>query len=68
MTTTETPQNLPGDVNCNRVVNMIDVVYLQKYLMNQHYLNAESKKAADMNSDGRVNVFDMMLLKKAVIG
>lgn len=65
-TTTQTTPDLPlkGDVDMNGSVNLIDIIKLQKHLL---CLDAVPDfAAADVNSDGRVTIFDLMILKNIV--
>lgn len=55
-----------GDINLDDTVSVVDIVSLQKYLVNNGTLSADAKSNADMNSDGRVNVFDLSILKSMV--
>ncbi|MDE6020340.1 MAG: carbohydrate-binding domain-containing protein [Ruminococcus sp.] len=55
-----------GDVNQDNTVSVADIVSLQKYLVNKGTLSSAGKTNADMNSDGKVNVFDLSILKNAV--
>lgn len=57
-----------GDVDENGKLNMIDIIALQKYILNIRFLGADAKANADINLDGRINVFDLVLLKKLVLG
>lgn len=58
---------LLGDVNISRTVNVQDIIMLQKYLLKQETFEIENFINADMNRDGKVNVIDLALLKKALI-
>lgn len=55
-----------GDLTQDNATTITDAVALQKYLLAIKTLTAEQKAAADMNSDGRVNIFDLNLLKAAL--
>lgn len=59
---------LMGDINLDGTVSVLDVIALQKYLINQYPLNAEQSDNADMTQDGSVNAFDLSYLKKHLIG
>ena len=56
-----------GDVYRDGLVNLTDVVYLQKYLLKQVVLTFEEYQNADVNDDGKVNIFDLMLQKKELL-
>ncbi len=56
-----------GDVNHDDIVNQEDIILLQKYLLNSEIFSLEQFRAADLNGDGNVNIFDSIILKKNVI-
>ncbi|MDE6020573.1 MAG: dockerin type I repeat-containing protein, partial [Ruminococcus sp.] len=55
-----------GDLNTDATLSMSDAVLLQKYLLNLKNLTSEQLQIADINSDGRVNIFDLTLLKASL--
>lgn len=59
-------EDIKGDLNSDNTLTMNDAVLLQKYLLNLKKLTVEQLKLADMNSDGRVNIFDLALLKESL--
>ncbi len=61
-----TKVNIKGDVNADDILSILDIVSLQKYLLTLKDLTAEQLKLADMNTDGRVNIFDLNLLKESL--
>ncbi len=67
-TTTEADENLIGDINLDKSVNMIDVLQLHKYIGSIISFSTEQKEASDLNDDVRVNVFDLIILKQIVFG
>ncbi len=54
----------PGDVNGDGVVNVLDLVRLQKFLSGEDV----SLVDADFNGDGVINVLDLLRLKKFLAG
>lgn len=54
-----------GDVNGDGTTSVLDVVMLQKWLLNKGDLT--NWEAADLCQDGRIDVFDLCLLKKALL-
>ena len=53
---------LKGDCNYDGFVGIADVVILQEYLMGRYdYINFDN---SDINSDGKINMFDLILLKR----
>ncbi|MGN0583872.1 MAG: dockerin type I domain-containing protein, partial [Ruminococcus sp.] len=67
-TTTQTTPDLPlkGDIDMNGSVNLLDIIKLQKHLLCLETVTDFA--AADVNSDGRVTIFDLMILKNIVTG
>ncbi len=55
---------LSGDVNADGLVSTADVPVLQEYLLGRENLNAAQLANADCTSDGRVDAFDLCVLKK----
>lgn len=57
-----------GDLDGDGVLKIADAVLLQKYLLGQSDDFSKDKfLASDMNKDGRVDSFDLIALKKAVV-
>ena len=54
-----------GDINVDESINLVDVVLAQKYLLGiperVHY------KFMDMNNDGKLNIFDLIIIKRIVL-
>lgn len=44
-----------------------DIVSLQKYLIKTEQLNESGFKAADLNDDNKINIFDLVILKRIII-
>lgn len=57
---------LAGDMDENGEVNMADAVLLSKYLLTEKKLTQTQYSTADINSDGNVNTYDMVLMRKLV--
>ncbi|MGN0621911.1 MAG: CotH kinase family protein [Porcipelethomonas sp.] len=63
----ETPDvsgKLTGDVNLNGNIDIQDAVLLQEFLLGAVSLTDSQGSCADINSDGSVNVFDLVSLKR----
>lgn len=56
-----------GDINNNGAFNVSDVVLLQKWLLAVPDTHLENWKAADFCEDNRIDVFDLTLMKRALI-
>ena len=55
---------ISGDVNYDQTVSTADVVMMQKSFVKNDGMKL--MKAADMNGDGKLNVFDLILLKRKI--
>lgn len=60
----ECPEN---DINADESFNIADVVQLQTFLLGSTNAKIYNWRAADLNEDGALDVFDLVLLKKALI-
>lgn len=56
-----------GDVTNDKKVTVADLVRVSKYIVNAKGASLD-KSAADVNADGKVNVFDMILYKEYLNG
>jgi len=58
---------IPGDANCNGIVNVIDVITTSNYIMG---LNPEPYcfENADVNGDGIINVVDIIATVEIIMG
>lgn len=54
-----------GDINADGSVNIADAVMLQKFLLGNGTLT--NWKSADLCSDDKVDVFDMILMKEMLV-
>lgn len=56
-----------GDVNADGASNVSDMVLLQKWLLTMPDTHLANWKAADLCADGKLDVFDLSLMKRAMI-
>lgn len=56
-----------GDVNGDGSLSVADVVSLQKWLLNAPDAELYNWRAADLYNDGKLDVFDLTLMKKALV-
>ena len=62
---TEPPFSITGDVNADKMLNIADIVMLQKWLVNA--VEIKDLSVADINNDGKINIFDAVLLKRQIL-
>lgn len=60
-------ENIMGDVNLDGSFNVADVVLLQKWLLAVPEITLEKWENADFCVDGKLDVFDLCLMKRAII-
>ena len=56
------PNSMPGDINNDGIVNILDIVQLANMI-----LSGEYTENADINSDGTVNVLDIIQLVNMIL-
>jgi hypothetical protein len=56
--------SLPGDLNDDGLVNVLDVVILVNIILGL----AEENPAGDLNNDGLINVLDVVILVNIILG
>ena len=61
------PNPVSGDINNDGTFNIADVVAFQKWLLGDKGQNIANWKAADLCADDRLDVFDLTLMKKALL-
>lgn len=66
VTLTVLEEYLPGDVNNDGVVNMMDVTLLKRFLAGWDI--EITQDAADVNNDGELNMMDVTLLRRYLAG
>ena len=62
------PGNLPGDADCNGVVNFADISFIYLYLLAQGDLTAQGRINADFDGSGEINFSDISLIYMFIIG
>lgn len=56
------PEKIKGDVNADGIFSILDIVMLQKYLVNAGDIT--DAEAGDLCENGRLDVFDLCVMKK----
>ena len=64
---TET-KNIPGDVNMDSKITMVDLSLLKNHIIKNKILEGEGYFAADLNGDGAITVTDLANVKMKVVG
>lgn len=59
-------ETVKGDADGNGIVNTMDLITVFGYLSGKSEIEISSTDAFDMNSDGKINVIDLILLKNAL--
>ena len=58
---------ITGDVNHDGNFSIADIITFQKWLLNVPDIHLANWKAADLTNDNRLNVFDLCLMKRALL-
>ena len=58
---------LLGDVNNDGVLNVVDVVQIVSYILNNEGLDSNQLEIADFNQDGNINVVDIVNLVTLIL-
>ncbi len=66
-TVLETLEALPGDVDHNGSFNVTDIIQVQKWLLSINDIHLVDWKAADFNQDDKINIYDLCLMKRALL-
>ena len=64
----DTTEHLPGDVDGNGTVNIIDVVQMNRVTVGLDQFTSEQTKAADVNQNGKVDLNDSMQILRYIVG
>lgn len=56
-----------GDININKKVDVSDIVIMNKYLVKLEKFSEQQFFLADINDDGKVNVFDYILIRRKIM-
>lgn len=66
-TTQPVPDSVNGDVNADGVLNVADLVMMQKWLLGSSD-ELTNWNAGDAYKDGRIDVYDLIMIRKLLIG
>lgn len=59
--------NLAGDMNLDGEFNVTDLLLFQKWLLGDKSAELKSWKAADYTKDEKLDIYDLVLMRKAII-
>lgn len=62
-----TSETIEGDVNSDGILNVMDLMNLQQWLLSVPDTQLKNSQAADMNKDSRINVLDLILMKQLLL-
>lgn len=62
------PENIIGDVDADGKAGVSDAVIIQQHILRRNALTPEQTERADINSDGNVDIFDMILIRRILAG
>ena len=60
-------QMIPGDVNGDATVNILDIVMVANYTIGQADFTDEQIQVADLNQDGNINILDIVQIINIVL-
>lgn len=59
---------IKGDPSGDGIINALDLLQVQKSILNQYNMSNEQKLAADPSGDGVVNALDLLQVQKSILG
>ena len=59
---------MPGDINNDSVLNILDIVLVANFILGSDTPDASEFAAADLNSDGILNILDVVTLTNLILG
>ena len=60
--------NLKGDLNYDGDLDMNDLVIMQGYLLRKVHFDKHTWNIADINEDGKADVFDLIAMRQMIVG
>ena len=61
-------RKIKGDINRDYIISVADAVALSHCLTGKAFLEEGDEYYADINNDGAVDAFDLMLLRRTILG
>jgi len=59
---------MPADVNCDQMVDILDVVIIVAWILDETLLTPEQLLLSDINDDGSLDVVDIVLIIGMILG
>ena len=59
---------MQGDINSDSLINILDVVLVVNFVLDNDTPTASEFSAADLNSDGILNILDVVMLTNLILG
>ncbi len=63
----DTPNIIPGDITQDQVVNVLDIVMIVDYILNNTTLTETELIASDLNGDSTLDVVDIVILVEMIL-
>ena len=60
--------DIPGDINQDNTINVLDIVLLMGFILDFEEPTTEQFEAGDMNGDGILNIQDIIQIINIIIG
>ena len=57
-----------GDINGDDIINILDVVFITNYILNQDNSDECIEYSGDINQDGIVNILDVVGIVNIILG
>ena len=64
----DTTENLPGDIDGNGIVDIIDVIRMNRVYVGCQEFTPEQQKIGDINQNGKVDLNDSMQVLRYIVG
>ena len=61
-------QIIIGDINNDFEINILDIVNLVEYILNNNNLTDEQFESSDLNQDEVINIIDIIFLVNIILG
>ena len=66
--TVQLMSSMPGDVNNDSVLNILDIVIVVNYVLGNDTPTSSEFATADLNGDGILNILDIVILTNLILG